>query len=226
MPNQEEIEKMAEELRFIKSAIMKSGNIVRWVAWAGAIRWIALAGGLLIIAAAIFAEMLKARYGGFAETPALIKVVFFGAIAVFVVLFAVWKLRKITGQLRKTGNEVTILRLFKDAYAGQLIFFVPFLLTVAGLIVFLAERGLGYYIVPSLAILLGLSFVFFAMYFRFRELYGCCFWQIATGFACLFMDRFFSPMGALALTFGGSMVILFVMTLFPWGVNRAGGSRG
>lgn len=114
-----------------------------------------------------------------------------------------------------------------DTYTRHMaVFLVPFLATVAGMIVFLSVRGLGVYIVPVLAVLMGLAFVFFAMQFQFREIYGSSFWLIVTGFICLFLDAVIGPMGALALTFGGSMVFLFILTLFPGEIEWPGGSRG
>lgn len=227
MPTQEELDRLAEDLKYIKTAIQKSGSIMRWVTWKVPIRWVALVGGLMIIAAALIMDQLQAFYGGIAAVPGWIKAVYFGGIALVVIVFALWKLRVITRQLKRTGNEVTYWELFRDTYTrGMAVFLIPFLCMVAGMTVFLTVRGLGFYIVPVLAELMGFMFVCFAMQFNFKEMYGSSFWLIATGFVCLFLDSVIGPMMALALTFGGSMVFLFVMTLFPGEAEWPGGPRG
>lgn len=227
MPTQEELDRLAEDLKYIKTAIQKSGSLLRWVAWKVPLRWVALVGGLVIIAIAFIVTQLQGQYGDFAAVPDWIKAVLFGSIALMVVAFAVWKLRVITRQLKKTGNEITYWQLFTEVYSRNMaIFIIPFLITIAGMVIFLAVRGLDSYIVPALAVLMGLFYVFFAMQFHFKEMYGSSFWMTATGFICLFLDNVIGPMGALALTFGGSMIFLFVMTLFPGEVEWPGGPRG
>ena len=227
MPTQEELDRLAEDLKYIKTAIQKSGSIMRWVTWKVPIRWVALVAGLLIIAIAFVVNQLQASYSDFASVPGWIQAVFFGCIALFVVIFALWKLKVITGQLRKSGNEISWWELFTEVYTRHMaVFLVPFLVTVAGMVIFLSVRGLGFYIVPVLAILMGFAFIYFAMQFLFREIYGSSFWLIVTGFICLFLDAVISPMGALALTFGGSMIFLFILTLFPGDMEWPGGSHG
>ena len=227
MPTQEELDRLAEDLKYIKTAIQKSGSLLRWVAWKVPIRWVALVGGLVIIAIACIVTELQVRYGDFASVPGWIKAVFFGSIALIVVGFAIWKLRAITREIKKTGNDVSYLQLFTEVYSRNVaIFIIPLLATITGTVIFLASRGLDVYIVPALAVLMGLFYVFFAMQFHFREMYGCSFWMTATGFICLFLNNVIGPMGALALTFGGSMIFLFVMTLFPGEVEWPGGPRG
>jgi|GEM_PF-3987168 len=107
MPTQEELNRLAEDLKYIKTAIQKSGSLMRWVTWKVPIRWVALVGGLMIIAIAFLVSQLQMRYGDFAAVPDWIKAVFFGSIALLVMVFALWKLRVIMRQLKKTGNEVT-----------------------------------------------------------------------------------------------------------------------
>jgi len=227
MPTQEELDRLAEDLKYIKTAIQKSGSLLRWVAWKVPIRWVALVGGLVIIAIAFIVNQLQVQYSDFASVPGWIKAVLFGSIALIVVGFAWWKLRAITGELKKTGNEISYWQLFAEVYSrSSAIFIIPFLVTVAGMVIFLATRDLGAYIVPALAVLMGFFYVFFAVQFHFREMYGSSFWMTATGFICLFLDTVIGPMGALALTFGGSMIFLFVMTLFPTEVEWPGGPRG
>ena len=227
MPTQEELARLAEDLKYIKTAIQKSGSLLRWVAWRVPIRWVALVGGLVVIAIAFIVNQLQVHYGDFAAVPGWIKAVFFGSIALFVIAIALWKLRVITRQLKKTGNEITYWQIFTEVYSRNMaIFFIPFLVTVAGMVIFLASRNLEVYIVPVLAVLMGFFYVFFALQFHFKEMYGSSFWMTATGFICLFLDNVIGPMGALALTFGGSMIFLFVMTLFPGEVEWPGGPRG
>lgn len=181
----------------------------------------------MIIVIAFVVSRLQALYGEFASVPAWIKAVFFGGIALCVVIFGLWKVRVITGQLKKAGNEISWWELFTEVYTRHMaVFLVPFLASVAGMVIFLTVRGLDFYIVPVLAILMGFAFVFFAVQFLFREIYGSSFWLIVTGFICLFLDNVIGPMGALALTFGGSMVFLFILTLFPGEAEWPGGSRG
>lgn len=227
MPTKEELDRLAEDLRYIKAAIQKSSSVMRWVAWKVPIRWVALVGGLLIIAIAFVVSRLQVIYGGFNSVPGWIQAVFFGGIALFVVIFGLWKIKVILKQLRKSDCEITLWELFFNVYIRHMaMFLVPFLTAVAGMVVFLFMRGLEFYIVPVLAVLMGFAFVFFAMQFLFKEIYGSAFWLIVTGFACLFLDNVIGPMGALALTFGGSMVFLFLLTLFPRDLEWPGGSRG
>lgn len=227
MPNQEELDRLAEDLKSIKNALQRSGNIMRWVNWTMPIRWISLVGGLIIIALAYIVSLLNTLYGSFGAAPGWIKAVFFGGIALAVSAFALWKLRVITRQLKEKGSALTCWQLFEEVYTRLVaVFVIPFLCIVAGMVVFLAVKGLDAYIIPVLAVLMSLVFVFFSMQFHFKELYGSSFWLIVSGFICLFLNDVIGPMGALALTFGGSMVFLFVMTLFPGEAEKQGGPRG
>lgn len=227
MPKKEELDRLEEDLQFIKSAIRKSGNIMRWVSWGKALRWVSLGTGLFIIAIALFVGWLNTQYGDFAGAPLWIRVVFFAAIVVFTGLVAYWKIRNILRSVRVLDEKMTVVRLLRDVYGKHTrALITPFFLAIIAGVVFLSMQDLSVWIIPFLSIMFGLVCIITSLQFYFESMYGYGLWMLAAGFIVMFLHDMISPMGALVLSFGASAIFLFAMTFFPKDVERPGGPRG
>ncbi|MCR4402185.1 MAG: hypothetical protein NUW12_05285 [Firmicutes bacterium] len=206
-----EAERVIEDLKFIKTAIAKSGGIMRWLPISQVMRVVYLITGLAMTALCGGLYLLYRFYGSYAESPAWARA---ALIVLSAAAFAAGGGVKISGLMaaaRRIRSEYTLLRLLKEVYSERMVLIlVPHVVAGAGVVVFLTIRGLVSYVVPTIAILFGLVMNALINVFDFRELVVSGDWLIATGLVVLFLGNRLDPLLGLVLTFGLGFVAAFV----------------
>jgi len=210
MYSEDDMQKLAEDLRLVKSAVVKSNSIFRFINISQAMALVGLWGGIGIAALAGFVYFLSTRFGSFAAAPPVFRLTFYLSLVLFLAAVGTLKTKLILKHVRKTYHDFTILRLISDVYTEQSIpLIVSFALTGFGLLAFLFSRGLVLYIVPAISILLGLTFISFLNVFYLKEMLVAGNWMIITGLITLFYAEDIPLPLAVIVTFACGFVLLY-----------------
>ena len=222
-PNRKDIEQVIDDLRFVKQAIAKNNSILKFIALSRILGVMSLVGGLLITAVAGAYYLLIRYYGSYAGIPSRTRALLAVLIVIFSVFIGAFKIWRILAGARRVRADYTLLKLVRELYSSQvLLVFMPFLFAGAGVVGFLAARGMTPYLVPALAVLFGLLFNALVGVFYIKELIVGGDWLIAGGVLTLFMTERLHPLLALILTFGLGLIALFVAGWAMASAERAG----
>ncbi|MTI95072.1 MAG: hypothetical protein FH749_06230 [Firmicutes bacterium] len=217
MDKQQELSALVEDLQFVKKAIAKSGNIMRYIDVSGGLALVGLWGGIFTIIIAAAAYLLSSRYGTYGDAPTAYRVGIYLLIAATLAIAGLSKLRLFLGKARKLDRNITVDKLFDEIYTTQLLnILIPFITAIAVLLIFLITRELTIYIVPTLSILVGLLCVSYLNIFQLRELVVVGDWLVATGLIALFTAEAVHPLLAVIYTFG----VGFTTTYFAYKLMR------
>lgn len=217
-----DLHEIETDLRRIKEAISKSDGFFSLIDTGGAVRSALLAGGLLIAGFAAGLYWLIERCGSFADIPAGTR------IALFALLGLAWsgvgflKVRNFLQSARKISSDMTVYKLFEEIYKPRfLALLLPHVATMALVIVFLANRGHGLYIIPSLAVLYGLLTISLCNVFFLKEFFLLGAWLTATGLLSLFAAEIIHPLAVLGFTFAAGFILAaLLLYLGQPGVKR------
>ncbi|MBS3943224.1 MAG: hypothetical protein KGZ32_03110 [Dethiobacter sp.] len=211
MTDADDLQKLVENLQFVKSAVVKSNNIFRFINISQAMALVGLWGGVGLALLAGFSHCLITRFGTFDAVPLIFRLAFYLSIALFWAAVGRYKMLLILKHARKTYQDITVLRLISDVYTPQSIsLLLPFALAGGGVLAFLISRDLGLFIVPAISILLGLSFIAFVNVFYLQEMLVTGNWLLVTGLITLFYAERLSPSLAVIITFGCGFCLLYV----------------
>ena len=206
--DKKELEEVIADLRLIKEAVSKSDSFFRFIDMRWAMRSILLIAGLMIALFAGIFYYLVDYYGSFPEIPSQLR------IALFILAGLAWcglgylKLNNFLKSSRSLRKDMTLNKLFNEIFTSRLVALIlPFSLAIVLVIVFLSSRGQISYIVPALAILLGLTFVSMSPIVHLSELYLLSVWLIATGLLALYTATQIHPMALLSLTFAAGFIL-------------------
>lgn len=210
MQSESDIQKLIEDLQLVKSAVVRSNSIFRFINVSQAMALVGLWGGIGIAVLAGFSYFLTVYYGEFAAAPPVLQVIFYIVLALFWVAVGVFKIKLILKHARKTYQDITVLRLLSDVYTPQSVsLLVPFALAAVGLLAFLLSRDMTLYIVPVISMLLGLIYISFVNVFYFKEMLVAGNWLLITGLVTLFYAERLPPSLAVIITFACSFVLLY-----------------
>lgn len=220
----DDMDRVIEDLKFIKTAIAKSSSIMRWLPLSRVMRRVYLMAGLIMTVFCGVLYLVTVKYGSLIEAPLWIRVSSFGSAIVAFVSVAAYKALSILAGARKIRSDYTLSRLMRDVYTGQtMVVMVPFIIVAVGIVAFLVGRGLSQYIVPSIAILLGLLLNALVTVFSLKELLVGGDWFIVTGLLGLFLGERLDPLLGLILTFGLGFIATYVAgTLMATGEGEGG----
>lgn len=213
--SEDDIRKLVEDLQLVKSAVVRSNSIFRFINISRAMALVGLWGGVGLAVLAGFSYFLTAYYGAFAAAPVALQAAFYVILALFWAAVGIYKIKLILRHARRTFQDITVLRLLSDVYTPQSTsLIIPFALTAVGLLAFLLTRGLTLYIVPVFSMLLGLIYISFVNIFYLREMYLAGSWLLISGLVTLFFAERLPPSLAVIITFACSFVLLFAANRF------------
>jgi len=211
MADKVNVDRLVEDLQFVKTAITKSNHIFKYVKISKALGLVGLWIGLGITMLAGLAYGLINRFGSFAQVPSASRIVLYSAMTVLFVATAVGKIVLVLRSARQTYQDITLIRMIEEIYRPQTLnIIIPFVMTITGITVFLTSNGLHVYLVPVLSVLFGLMFIAFLNVFYFSEMLVAGDWLIITGLITLFNAQTLHPLLALIITFGLGFPMLYV----------------
>lgn len=143
-----------------------------------------------------------------AAIPANVRTVLFVLIGLAWFVIGYVKVRNFLHGARKISADMTLYKLLKELYTPRFQALVlPHLAAIILVIYFLADRDLNLYIIPSLAVLLGLLSISVSSLFFMKEIFFLGVWWTVTGILTLFMAEAIHPMAALGITFAAGFVL-------------------
>ncbi|KAB3530710.1 hypothetical protein [Alkaliphilus serpentinus] len=213
MSKKGEVEKLVDDLVFIKEAIKKNNSIFKYFSISRALRGVLLYSGLVVISFSLWLNHLISKYDSFQAAPIILKRFTYFLIVIALVIVVIFKIKTMIRAAQKVQSDITVTKLIKEVYTGQtLMVMIPFIITIALFIVFLQQQALGDYILPIVAILVGLLTNSVVSVFHIKELIIMGDWLIITGFITLFFLSSFSTALILAFTFGLGCIVMYFAT--------------
>ncbi len=203
------VDNLLNDITYIKKAIQKHNNILKYISLSKVLSFIAILGGFFIITLCSIVYFIISHYSSYAAVPQNIKMILYFVIALSTVGMGFLKVKSILGEYKQINMDITFIRLFKEVYTPYtLTILIPYVISISFIMIFLVTNGYLLYIVPVLAILLGLLMSGFVNVFYLKELILFGNWLIVTGLIGLFALRHIHPSLLIILTFGIGLILM------------------
>ncbi len=216
-------EEMLKDLQFIKEAVRKNSNILKYISVSEGIKNVALLTGLFIIVLSVVLLWIIGDYGSYQELPDTVKSLVYTILILFVVIIAWFKIKSFLKIARKYREDMTILMLLKEVYTKTLLMImIPFLISIIVFCVYLPINNLSHLIVSILAILISLLMTSFIITLNLKDFMLFSEWLLLSGLLSLFISDSIHPLIILIFTFGFAMLILYLSALVAISREKSG----
>lgn len=204
-----EIQRLIDDLLFVKKAINKNASILRLIDAGNALSRVIFYSGLATIFISLTTYFLIEHYGSFPQIPPLFRGGIFTFIAALVAITAFAKAKSIT-QANTGPANLTVRRLLREIYSPQTMHtMIPFIIALITISIFLVINGYTLYLVPVLSILMGSLCLAYVNVFQLKELIVAGDWMLATGLISLFLAPSLHPLLVLSFTFGLGLCVIY-----------------
>jgi hypothetical protein len=196
------------DLKLIKEAVKKSDNLFYFMDTGSVFKGILLAAGLLIALFSIVFYYLLERYGDFTAIPLMARLILLVLTGLSLAGVGYVKIRNFMRGARKMGMEMNLYKLFRELYTARfLALALPNITVIVFVSIFLGNRDYDVYIIPALAVFLGLWVVALCSLFFMHELYLLGVWLTVTGLLTLYFANLIHPLAALGITFAAGFIL-------------------
>ncbi len=207
--NAKNVENILNDITYIKNAIQKHNNILKYISLSKVLSFIAILGGIFTIALCSIVFYFISHYGAYKNVPQNYKTLLYIIIFLSTAGIGFLKIKNILNAYRQINMNISLLRLLKEVYTPHtLTTLIPYVIVTIFIIVFLITNGYLMYIVPVLAILYGLLMNGFVNIFHLKELILFGNWLIVTGLIGLFELKNLHPSLLIILTFGIGFILM------------------
>lgn len=211
MEHNADVQQLIDDLKFVKKAITKNSNILKLINLGGLLSRMIFAAGIVTIILSGAAYVLIRKYGSFTGVPTSLRIILLVMVAVLVIGTGISKLYSIIRYAKGSNNNLTVQKLIGEIYTPRALhILIPFITVLILVTVFLVVNQHTLYLVPVLAILMGLLSLAYVNIFYMKELIFTGDWLLATGLLTLFLTDVLHPLLALIITFG-----LGFCTIYP-----------
>jgi uncharacterized membrane-anchored protein len=214
--SREQIDRLAEDISFVKKAIEKNTSILRQIDFRSSLRLVALVCGLSVFLFCGLFHFLMKHYNGYSGIPTSIKAALFCAIALIAIVLGVLKNTGILKSARSANPGISLAHLIKEYFSSIRLFhhFLPTGLVVLFSCTYVVSTGNPRLVIPFLSIGAGLIYNSLETFLRIDEFLTISYWLIVTGCIVLVFNSI-SPLLALCLTLGCGMLLLSVIWYLP-----------
>lgn len=182
-----ELEALQSDIGELRKAVRKANPFLRSVVEIRSYALLALPLGFLILAYCLFSHFLILEFGSAENLPPWWSTLSWSALAFFLVACAVAKWLIISRRAAQIEEGATFLTAIKAMYGGGWVNLnLPLALCILVMIPFLIWIGHSWYLVPALAIFLGLSASSVAQTVEAREYLATGWYALVTGLLSLF----------------------------------------
>jgi hypothetical protein len=218
--SREQVDKLAEDISFVKKAIEKNSSILRLIDFKRSLRPVVLLSALSVFFFCGLFYMLIRHFGGFAAIPSSLKAIAFCAIALDGSALGIFKNVGMLKSARAYNPEISLFRLIREYYSARMYHnFIPTGFVVAFACIYAAATGNSRFIIPLLSIGAGLLYNSFDTFLRLDEFLWTGYWLVVTG-CILVVYNSVSPLLGLCLTLGGGLLLLSAIWYMPFQKNR------
>ncbi len=210
MKKENEVKQVIEDLMYIKNAITKNSNIFKFISITEILKTFLLVTGIMIIAISGGIYYLIQHYGGFTQIPTEIKTVIYGILILATIMAGIFKSKKLLQAAKYVNQDITVGKLISEVYTTQsLLVIFPFLITIGLTTVFFVNFGHTNYIVPFLALFVGLLCNSMVNIFYLKELSILGGWLVLSSLISLLALITLHPLLIVIFTFGMGFIILY-----------------
>jgi hypothetical protein len=213
--SREQVDQFIEDISFVRKAIQKNTSVLQQMDFRTSLRLTVLLSAIGTFVFCGLFHIVIGRFGGFSAIPTAIKAILFSAVALAFILIGLVKNSGIMKSARSIDPRISIMRLMREYYTIRVYHhFVPLVMVMAFSVIYAGVSGNFQMIIPLLAIGAGLVFNGLGALLRVDEFFWAGYWLLVTG-AIVLVYHAISPLLALSLTGGGSLLLLAVALYLP-----------
>jgi len=213
--SREQVDKLAEDISFVKKAIEKNSSILRQIDFRTSLRLVVLVTAIATFFFCGTFHLLIRHFGSFAAIPGAIKSVVFCAIALVAVIIGILKNTGVLKSARTFDPGISLMRLMKEYYSFRMYHhFVPMAFVLAFSCVYAVSAGAARLLVPILSIGAGLIYNSYDTLLNIDEFLLTSYWLVITGCIVLVYNSI-SPLLSLSLTIGCGLLLLSAIWYLP-----------
>lgn len=205
--NEGQIDRLLEDISAIKNVINKNKPLLRQVLNPAHFRLFTLLAAISVIGFAMLIFSLIQYYGAFSTIPRTTRYFIFAAMAADFILMQILKRRTFLKTGRRIDPTFTIARLLKEFFSDRIAHvYVPIMVLIIFLSIYLIDKGIPNYIVPAGAIGIGLLYNFIGSLTDIRPYLMVGYWFLITGMGVLIFNNIPVPI-SISVTFGCGLLI-------------------
>jgi hypothetical protein len=218
--SREQVDKLAEDISFVKKAIEKNSSILKLIDFRRSLRLVVLLSAFSVFLFCGLFHVLIRHFGGFAAIPNSLKAITLCAIALDAAALGILKNVGVLKSARACNPGISLFRLVREYYSARMYHnFIPTGFVVIFSCIYAAATGHPRLIIPLISIGVGLLYNSFDTFLRLDEFLWTGYWFVVTG-CILVVYNSVSPLLGLCLTLGGGLVLLSVLWYMPQQKNR------
>jgi hypothetical protein len=218
--SREQVDKLAEDIAFVKKAIEKNSSILQRIDFRSSLRLITLLSALSIFFFSGLFHLLIKHFGDFSSIPQSIKAIVFCGIALVAAALGFLKNSGILKSMRTLEPGITLSRLIREYYSVRMFHhFIPLGLVFLFSCAYTISAGNSRFLIPILSIGAGLVYNSLDTLLRLDEFLLTSYWFIITGCIVLVFNTI-SPLLSLCLTLGCGLLISSAMSYMPQKIAR------
>ncbi|MBU3914923.1 hypothetical protein KKA14_05250, partial [bacterium] len=180
--NNEQIEKLLEDVSSIKQAINKNRSVLRHILLPRHYRLLSFLLGIIIIFHSAIYYFLVEHYGSYGLIPDGIKNVWYSVIAITWALLAFLKIYKLEKSLSKIDKKYSLSRTLFELFSFRIVhIYVPIMATLIAFIVHFANNELSYYIIPAISISFGILYNVLGAMTEIKQYLISGYWMVFIG---------------------------------------------
>jgi hypothetical protein len=213
--SREQVDKLAEDISFVKKAIEKNSSILRQIDFRSSLRLVTLISGISIFFFCGLFHFLMKHFNGFSGIPTSMKAVFFSAIALIAIMLGFLKNTGILKSARSASPGISLTHILKEYYSARMYHhFIPTGLVLIFSCIYAVNIGNSRLIIPFFSIGAGLIYNSLSTFLRIDEFLFLSYWFIVTGCIVLVFNSI-SPLLGLCLTIGCGLLLLSAIWYLP-----------
>ncbi|MFP4162537.1 MAG: hypothetical protein ACLFQB_01535 [Chitinispirillaceae bacterium] len=213
--SQEQIRRFIDEIGVMKKAIRKNRLILQQITFTKTLQFTSLFAAFAIIGLTLIHLLLQIHYGDFSYSPQWVKVLFYVSVVLAFVTGGILKNSGILSEARRIDPNISIFKVMKEISSHRI---AHTEIAIWSLVVFFSTisllRGHVLYIIPVLALGIGLSFLLYWVLFRVRVFLLDGYWLLLSGCFVIAYPSI-GPHFGLILTMGAAMLIFGVSASLP-----------
>lgn len=211
--DKDQLEKLIDDVSEIKLAMLKSQSQFRQLFKAKHFRLLHLLAGIAVILNSMVYFFLLQHYGSYAGIPGQTKKWVLGLLAIQWLIMGGLKWFLWKKSLNKENHKFTIAYALGQFFSFRIIhLYIPIMILSIFFCFFLTEKGLLFYIIPTVALGFGFLYNFLGCFMESKQYIVGGYWMILVGIGIIIADSISAPIAV-----GVSLGIGFLLMSIPIG---------
>jgi hypothetical protein len=206
-----QLEKLLSDIASIKLVIRRNQPLLQKILIPTHFRWFGLMAAMANIIYSLMIYYLVNHYGSFGDIPPTIRYLLYGSAAVIIILFQLFKQKIFLASVKDIDPAMTFGNLLKEIFTFRILhIYVPIVALMLILGIYFAYQQCPRYIVPTIAIGLGLLTNFLGGMIEIKPYLILGYWLVVTGLLTILFS-FVPALIAFAVSIGGGMLLLAIL---------------